>query len=193
VRFRKIRATPRKVEIFERQEVEKLLSAADPRTLAIIAIAAGTGLRRQEILHLKWSDLCGDKIEVSPKPGWTTKTYQRRTVYASPALKRILSDYRSTLVHQSDEDWMFQSSRSSGSRVGEIAKPLRETFAKAGLYQKGKLLHLLRHSVASAMIQNGTPIHVAQAILGHSRIETTARYLHSTENAKRDAAKRTLV
>jgi integrase len=192
-RIRKLRSTPRKIEIFSRAEVKRLLGAADPRTLAVVAIAAGTGLRRQEILHLKWGDLRGDQIEVSPKEGWTTKTFQRRTVYASPALRRILAHYRETLDLNGPGDWMFQSTRAEGARLDEIAKPLRATFARAGLYQKGKLLHLLRHSVASALLQNGTPIHVAQAILGHSRIETTSRYLHSTEDAKRDAAKRALV
>ncbi|MEX2206023.1 MAG: tyrosine-type recombinase/integrase [Myxococcota bacterium] len=192
-RIRKLRSTGRKIEILSAADVKRLLAAADTRTRAIIAVAAGTGLRRQEILHLKWEDIRGERLEVSPKDGWTTKTFQRRTVYLSPSLRKILADYRETLKHKTETDWVFQSSRSDGSRVGEIAKPLRATFARAGLYQRGKLLHLLRHSVASALLQNGTAIHVAQSILGHSRLETTARYLHSTEDAKRVAASRALV
>jgi integrase/recombinase XerD len=195
-RFRKLRATPRKIEILSAEQVKRLLDVSDPRTRAIIAIAAGTGLRRQEILHLKWGDIRGDQLEVCPKEGWTTKTYQRRTVYLSPSLRQILAAYRGTLDRRTITDWVFQSSRRgevSGSRVGEIAKPLREAFKQAGLYERGKLLHLLRHSVASALLQNGTAIHVAQSILGHSRLETTARYLHSTEQAKKEAANRTLI
>ena len=81
-KVRMLRATPREVVLLSRDDVRKLLNASnDPRIRLLIALAASTGLRRQEILHLKWSDVDGDSITVRPKEGWESKTYQRRTVY----------------------------------------------------------------------------------------------------------------
>ncbi len=81
-KIRMLRATPREVRLLSREDVQRLLAAtSDPRIRLFLAVAAATGLRRDEILHLKWGDIDGDSITVRPKDGWESKTYERRTLY----------------------------------------------------------------------------------------------------------------
>ena len=189
-RVQELRTTKREVEIMDRERVEKLLSAAEPRIKTLIMLAASTGLRRQELLHLKWSDLRGDQLHVTPKDGWEPKTYERRSVFLPATVVDYLSEYRESLEHNADGDWLFQSKRNPDGRLNDPSKALRTTFGKAGLYSKGNLLHVLRHSAATTWRNNGTPLNVAMTLLGHANLQTTQGYLHSTEQAKRDASKR---
>ena len=188
-KVQELRTTKREVEIMDAERVNKLLSVAEPRMKALIMLAAATGLRRQELLHLKWSDLRGDQLHVTPKDGWEPKTYERRSVFLPPTVVEYLAEYRESLEQNSDDDWLFQSARTHDGRLNDPSKALRTTFRRAGLYSKGNLLHVLRHSVATTLLNNGTPLNIAMEILGHADLKTTQGYLHSTEQARRDAAK----
>jgi len=192
-KVRMLRATPREIVLLSRSDVRKLLqSTADPRIRLLIALAASTGLRRQEILHLKWSDVDGDSITVRPKDGWESKTYQRRRVYVPSPVVSMLNEYRRVQRFNSDEDWLF-TARSTRRRLSEVSKPLRRAFSAAGLYKRWTLLHGVRHSAASEMLLNGTDLRTLMEILGHKNLATTQRYVHTTEDAKRAAASRALV
>ncbi len=189
-KVQELRTIKREVEIMDTGRVNKLLSIAEPRIKALIMLAASTGFRRQELLHLKWSDLRGEQLHISPKEGWSPKTYERRSVFLSAYVLDYLAEYRESLEHNSDDDWLFQSKRTPDGRLNDPSKALRTTFRRAGLYSKGNLLHVLRHSVATTLLNNGTPLHVAMSILGHANLQTTQGYLHGTEQAKRDASTR---
>ena len=184
---------PREVVLLSRSDVHKLLEASDdPRIRLLIALAAATGLRRQEILHLKWSDVDGDSTTVRPKDGWESKTYQRRKVYVPSSVLSMLVGYRRARRFNSDDDWIF-TARDTGKRLGEVSKPLRRAFASAGLYKRWTLLHGVRHSAASEMLLNGTDLRTLMEILRHKNLTTTQRYVHTSEDAKRAAANRALV
>lgn len=71
---------------------------------------------------------------------------------------------------------MFPGLR-TGRRLNQTTLQVacREAAHKAGI-SKRVTVHTLRHSFATHMLENGTEVRIIQALLGHNRIETTARY-----------------
>ena len=181
-------------KLFSREEIEKLLNAADERTRILLLIAFGTGMRFHEILHLQWQDVdsAQRRISVRAKDDWTPKTHHERECYVPQEVIDALETYRKSLTHRSPDDWIFQGRLHPGQRwVANTSRDaIRNTFKRAGLYQRGKLTHEIRRAVASTMLLNGTPIHVVKEILGHASIRTTELYAFSDEEAKREASRR---
>jgi integrase/recombinase XerD len=87
----------------------------------------------------------------------------------------------------SDTDWVFQGRR-AGERWASPLKAIREAFQAAGIYEKGKLTHAIRHTVATRMLQQGVDLETVRDVLGHADLTTTARYLHVVDERKRAAA-----
>ncbi len=214
--LRVVKKTRRRV--LDRAQVAKLLCCADQwpgspdtarKVKAFILIAASTGMRQDEILHLRWEDVDFDdgRLDLRAKEWterrwnrfervletrhckWSPKTHQERSVWTDTRVLEFLKDYRETLASKAPNDWVLQGAR-PGLRLTTIAKALRETFKWSGLYEKGKLAHTLRHSVATELLASGVDLEVVRDVLGHSNITTTALYLHASDQRKRQAAKR---
>ena len=201
----------------DRAQVAKLLRCADqwpgsPATArkvkAFLLIAASTGMRQDEILHLRWEDVDFDdaRLDLRAKEWterrwnrfervletrdckWSPKTHQERSVWTDTRVLEFLKDYRETLTCRAPSDWVFQGAR-PGLRLTTIANPLRATFKWSGLYEKGKLAHTLRHSVATELLASGVDLETVRDVLGHSNVTTTALYLHTIDERKRRAAR----
>ena len=66
---------------------------------------------------------------------------------------------------------------------------LRRAVARAGVQREGVTLHTLRHSFACLMLQGGCDLFSLSRLLGHSRLDTTAIYLHANvEDLRRSVA-----
>ena len=183
----------RNSKIFTREEILRLLDAADNRVKALLLISSSTAMRMGEIRHLQWKDIdsAQRKISVRAKNDWTPKTHQERECYVPQEVIDYLSEYRHTLKHNADSDWVLQDKMTPGKRWHSSAYSwisIQAAFKRAGLYRKGKLTHEIRRAVASTMLLNGTPIHVVKEILGHSTIKTTELYAFTTEEAKKEAS-----
>jgi site-specific recombinase XerD len=188
----------RTAHVFTREEIQRLLEAADERTRILLLIASATGMRISEIRHLQWQDIdrAQRKISVRAKDGWTPKTHQERVCYVPETVIEELYRYRSKLQHNADSNWVLQDKLTPGKRwkeSGNSFADIQRAFKRAGLYQRGKLTHEIRRAVASTMLLNGTAIHVVKEILGHSTIKTTELYAFSNEEAKREASKKALI
>ncbi|MCL2673392.1 MAG: tyrosine-type recombinase/integrase, partial [Alphaproteobacteria bacterium] len=153
----------------------------------LLAVAFSTGLRVTELLTLPYSAVTGDK----PYAIVRGKGEKERIVIISDDLKAALKDYKIRRFDYSpkgrDSIWLFPSRGASGhlTRAG-FFKMLKLAARKAGLDQSLVSPHILRHSFATYMLQNGADLRSLQKLLGHSSIATTEIYTHLTPKTLAD-------
>ena len=166
---------------------QKLITAADtPWTKAAVVLLLSTGIRRSEAVGITLDDIDlekrqllirgkGDKERVVPLTDQVVEAIQAYLPYRTKTQSRHLfvSAWKGHPIH--------------GRCINRMLKIVIE---KAGLAGQGITPHKLRHTFATHLIRNGVDIRTVQELLGHSEIETTARYLHSDTKTKQAAVGR---
>ena len=152
-----------------------------PTAVGAIRLLMLTGCRRSEVLALRWTDVdleAGELRLADAKTG-------PRAVQLSPTAVRLLE----TVSRQKDSPWVFpgkdRDGRYSGDGLNHVWRTVR---SRAGL--DDVRLHDLRHSFASRALALGETLPVIGKLLGHSDIETTARYAHLARDSVHEAAER---
>ena len=162
----------------------------------LFLLELGTGMRRGEILALKWSDLnfqtgelqivrqacaVNGKIEISvPK----TKS-SIRTVVLPPSLVEVLKKYRKTV----NSWWMFPSPTDTGRprNPSSVRTRLQLILERAGC--KKVRFHDLRHTFATMALEHSMDVKTLSATIGHVSSATTLDiYSHITDTMQRQAA-----
>jgi integrase/recombinase XerD len=114
-----------------------------------------------------------------------SKSRKDRNVMLSPEMLDLLRQWWQVRPSRYDagapvqERWLFPGSK--GRRAGQpiTTRHLNRLFheaAEAAGIKKSVTLHALRHSFATHLLERGTDIRIIQALLGHDKLETTARY-----------------
>ncbi|MEK7589806.1 MAG: site-specific tyrosine recombinase/integron integrase [Patescibacteria group bacterium] len=184
----------RGLDLISSDDLERLLSTPDDtdvkslRDKAILELLFSTGLRVSELCSLN-NDLDISKDEFSVRG----KGEKVRVVFLSQSAKEALRNY---LDKRKDMDEaMFVQFGKNASR----AKSLRLTSrsierivkfyaVKAGISKK-VTPHIVRHSFATDLLQNGADLRSVQALLGHANIATTQIYTHVTDKHLREIHK----
>ena len=144
---------------------------------AAIRLLMLTGCRSGEVLGLRWEDVALERNEVRLRD---TKTGPR-VVPLSPAAARVLA----CVPRLAGNPWVI-AGREPGERLMQLAYywyPVRE---RAGL--DDVRLHDLRHSFASRALALGEDLAMIGKLLGHKKIQTTARYAHLARDSVQEAA-----
>lgn len=160
------------------EEEKKLIDSAIPYLRPIIVTALNTGMRRGEILNLKWSDvdLTNNLITVNQT---NSKSKKARRVYINSTLRKLLLELK---LKSAGSEYVFLDDK--GNRLREIKNGFNAACRRAGIQRLR--FHDLRHTAATRMIENGASIVAVSKILGHGDIKTTMRYTHP-EDSIRDA------
>ena len=138
---------------------------------AILLICYGAGLRISEAIALKPSDIDSQRMLLRVEHG---KGGKDRYTMLSPCLLEILRAYFRTL--RPSAPWLFPSWRPHKHvTAGAVQTACREAWKRSRL-GKHVTPHSLRHAFATHLLEAGTDTRVIQALLGHTRIDTTARY-----------------
>lgn len=138
---------------------------------AVLMLCYGSGLRISEAVSLKAAHIDSQRMLIHVEKGKGAK--DRYTVLS----QRLLTLLREYWKIQRPVDYLFPGSK-PGSHIqpGSVSEICRDAAILAG-FQKRVTAHTLRHSFATHLLENGTDTRAIQVLLGHKRIETTARYV----------------
>jgi len=178
-RMSRVRKPQKLPQVLSVEEVERLLAgASNPKHRAALAVAYGAGLRASEVVHLKVTDIDSERMIVRVEQG---KGQRDRYAMLSPSLLELL---RAWWRHGHAQGKMLQGGWLFPGR--NPVKPLStrqlntacHTAARVAGLDKRISMHTLRHSFATHLLENKVDIRVIQVLLGHRKLETTARYSH---------------
>lgn len=189
-----------------RHELIQFLEAAkNDRLYVAMQLCAQTGLRRGEVMGLRWSDIEFDnnKIRVEKTLSTTkggpyltspkTEASQRRLTL-NGELRGLLMSHRIAQMEEAklagnkflDKDFVFSTLTGEPIDPSNFYRSVRRVCRKAGLPEHGP--HVLRHTFATLLLEDGVPIHVVSRILGHTNIRITVDiYGHLSDEGQEHA------
>jgi integrase/recombinase XerD len=138
---------------------------------AALMLCYGAGLRISEAVAIKVSDIDSQRGLIRVEQG---KGRKDRYVMLSDRLVKVLRRYWRAAR---PAGWMFPSWRTHKHMSSNSLSQACRDAAKSSGMTKLVTSHILRHSFATHLLENATDTRVIQALLGHTRIETTARYV----------------
>ncbi len=158
------------------------LEPFNARDRAMLTIYYGCGLCRNEGYHLNLSDINFDGRILRVRKG---KNYKERLVPFNKTnanyLQEYVYDWRPQIVKDKRDDSFFISQRGVRMDTQSMAirlKILQQRTDDITLQQKNVRLHVLRHSIATHLLQNGMSLEMIARFLGHSSLESTQIYTH---------------
>ena len=182
----------RSLDLITIAELERLMKAPDQSDLrglrdkAILELLFSTGLRVSELTALDTDiDLTRDELSVRGKGD------KVRVVFLSPEAKRAVTAY---LKARKDMEEPLFVDYGRGSKTPRRLTPrsverlVKQYAIKAGITKK-VTPHVIRHSFATDLLENGADLRSVQALLGHANIATTQVYTHVTDKHLRDIHK----
>jgi len=168
------------------QEIEKLLTPETPETpqnlcdQAVLELAYASGLRLAELRNARLEQLHLDAgfINVIGKGNKERVVPLGRK--AAAALQRYLDAGRPKLVNARSPGTVFLTKRGTPFAGVTLWLRIKQRARRAGLASRhgGITPHMLRHSFATHLLNNGADLRVIQELLGHASISTTEVYTH---------------
>ena len=163
------------------EEVARLMDVAPGfKYRAALGVAYGAGLRVSEVASLKVSDIDSRNMRIRVEQG---KGQRDRHAMLSPRLLQLLQDW---WHFAKPRTWLFPG-RDPLLHITarQLYRVVREA-AEAAEIKKPVSPHTLRHSFATHLLEQGVDIRIIQVLLGHTKLDTTARYAHVASKVLRE-------
>ncbi len=165
-------------DVFSKEEIGSILrTISNLKHKTLIMLIYSCGMRRSEARNLKIEHING-KAKIIRIIGAKGKK-DRRVVIAESLLQMLREYYK---AYRPDE-YLFEGEKGGPYSYTSMDKVLKRAANKAGIRRRAHL-HMLRHSYATHLLEQGTDIRVIQEILGHNSIKTTTRYTHIADTHK---------
>ncbi len=170
-------------KVLNRNEIDKIVSMPDEtsviglRDLALLEILYATGIRVSELasLDIEDVDIVNHEIRV------TGKGEKERIVFCAPIAIEVLTAYlkfaRSRFSSSNDDSALFLSRKGRRISVRSIQNIVDRYGIKAKIGRRSSP-HMIRHSFATHMLEQGADLRTIQQLLGHSDLSTTQIYTH---------------
>ena len=181
------KVSERSLDLISGAELERLLNAPDTKTVtglrdrALLELLFSTGLRVSELCALSIDDVDLTRDEFSVRG----KGEKIRVVFLSSAAKAAITAYLKARKDMYDALFIQHGPRAQSSGDARLSPRAVQRIIKACAINAGitrKVTpHVLRHSFATNLLQNGADLRSVQALLGHAHIATTQVYTHVTD------------
>jgi site-specific recombinase XerD len=153
------------------EEVARLLDAAPGlKYKAALSVAYGAGLRANEVVSLKISDIDSKRMIIRVEQG---KGGKDRNVMLSPSLLELL---RAWWKAARPRGWLFPGRDPAQPMTTRQLNRACHAAAQMAEINKRVSLHTLRHSFATHLLEQNIDVRVIQVLLGHAKLDTTALY-----------------
>ena len=166
---------------------EALAAHPNKQAANVIRLLLLTGARRGEVLGMRWAEL-DLAAGLWSKPASSTKQNMPHEVPLSAPARQLLVEIRDSLGRRRELPEFVFPGAGQGGHIVEIKRVWRSLCKTAGL--ANLRLHDLRHSFASQLVSGGASLPLIGALLGHSNVQTTARYAHLFRDPQRAAVER---
>ena len=171
---RNLKVDPKIIIPFNEREMDKVFeifnnnSGKLDRDFLIIEILYSTGIRRDELINLKFEDIYFEQ-------GLIKVLGKRNKERLVPVLPNLLSKIKKYSSNNSINNYLFKSKNGKKISPSTIYRIVKKYFRQ--ISSKNKISpHVLRHSFATHMINNGADINSVKEILGHSSLASTQIY-----------------
>ena len=176
LKVRLLKEENRRVRYLEKEEIRALLNVCSKHLKPIVITALNTGMRKSEILNLKWPDV---DLRQRIIYIYNSKSGKSRKVdindWLAETLIRLRKHPQSAHVFCNKE----------GVPYGNIRKSFENAKRRAGI--KDFRFHDLRHTFASHLVMAGVDLKTVQELLGHQTYQMTLRYSHLSPDHRRAA------
>ena len=187
----------KETEFLTEEEAEAILRVPERRTLqgkrdyAILLALLSTGLRKAEVCGLKIGDIKTYRNQAVIDVIGKGKKFRRIPLHTDTLA--AINAYLKAAGNCTDPGHpLFQTLGKHGPYQERGLTPkavdcLIKSVIKKALIQKRVHPHVMRHTFATTLLDNGNDLRTVQALMGHSHIRTTEAYLHSTDDRKAEA------
>jgi len=181
------KAETRLPHFFYEEEMKLLFEACSEtthlgkRNLALLELLYATGIRVSECANIQLKDLDFDFSTVLVKGKGRKERYVPFGSFAFEALQRYINEVRTELMKDNQQHYfLFVNSRGGPLRQTGIRYILNKIIESASL--TGKIHpHMLRHTFATHLLNNGADMRTVQELLGHEHLSSTQVYTHVTK------------
>jgi site-specific recombinase XerD len=167
-------------QVLAPDEIKRIIAMAPSlKARVMLTIAYGCGLRAGEVVRLRVCDI--DTAQRIIRIVQSKGRKDRNVMLPDEVLDQLREWWcerpnRNDMGLPSDERWLFPGyGENEPLTTRQFSRLFHEAAAAAGI-KKRVSLHSLRHSFATHLLERGTDIRVIQAVLGHDKLDTTARY-----------------
>ena len=166
--------------VLNAEEVKRILTMATSlKARAMLTLAYGCGLRAGEVIRLRAGDIDSEQMIIRVVQSKGRK--DRHVMLPAEVLDLLRQWWKARPSEQDagvapEQRWLFPGRSDHQPLTTRQFSRLFKEAAKAAGLRKTLSLHSLRHSFATHLLEDGKDIRVIQALLGHDKLETTARY-----------------
>jgi len=159
-------------------EVKKMILNTDNlKHKCILCLLYARGLRLSEVLNLKLTDIDSTKMTLNLRQ---SKGKKDRQVMLSEKLLIYLREYYKEFK---PKDYVFEGQFNEQYSARSVQMLIKQIASKSNISKK-VTPHILRHSFATHLLENGIDIRIIKELLGHNDIKTTEIYTHITDITK---------
>lgn len=164
-------------KVLSKNEVKKILdSCINIKHKCILMLFYSAGLRRSELINLKISDINSERMIINIIGAKGKK--DRISLLSENTLKLLRKYYK----EYKPSEWLFEGPNGKKYSPTSTANILKKA-ARIGGIKKNVTPHMLRHSFATHLLEQGTDLRYIQELLGHNSSRTTEIYAHVSTKA----------